>query len=382
MPPPTGSPAPPYHTWSGPRRPKLLLIGEAWGESEDQEGKPFVGASGQELWRMLGQAFPGAEGPHEAALRKQWAWDFGWRDAWLEAQGIAMTNLFPFRPDGNNIETLCAARSAGGVMLPQLKQGKYFLEEHAAPALARLQHEISESSPNLLVPMGNVACWATLQLTNIGGIRGSVTFTPSGRKALPTYHPAAVLRTWSWRPIVVADLIKAAREAQSPDYERPARVIIVEPGLDEIREWVARFHAARPPILSADCETANGQITCISFAWTPQEALVIPFVRMRPRWQNYWSTPSEERAAWFFVRQLLETPWCKKLGQNFLYDLQYINKMGIYPQGCEEDTMLLHHSLHPELQKGLGFLGSIYTQEASWKLMARRKGSDVVKGDE
>jgi len=43
--------------------------------------------------------------------------------------------------------------------------------------------------------------------------------------------------------------------------------------------------------------------------------------------------------------------------------------------------MLLHHALYPELPKGLGFLGSIYTNEASWKLM-RRERSDTVKRDE
>jgi hypothetical protein len=31
--------------------------------------------------------------------------------------------------------------------------------------------------------------------------------------------------------------------------------------------------------------------------------------------------------------------------------------------------MLLHHALQPESEKGLGFLGSVYTNEASWKLM-------------
>jgi hypothetical protein len=43
--------------------------------------------------------------------------------------------------------------------------------------------------------------------------------------------------------------------------------------------------------------------------------------------------------------------------------------------------MLLHHSLFPEMLKGLGFLGSIYTNEQSWKLMSRPK-ADTEKRDE
>ena len=37
--------------------------------------------------------------------------------------------------------------------------------------------------------------------------------------------------------------------------------------------------------------------------------------------------------------------------------------------------MLLHHALQPESEKGLAFLGSVYTNEASWKMM-RQAGED------
>ena len=44
---------------------------------------------------------------------------------------------------------------------------------------------------------------------------------------------------------------------------------------------------------------------------------------------------------------------------------------GISVLNAEDDTMLLSHSLHPEALKGLAYLGSIYTDEASWKLEVR-----------
>jgi hypothetical protein len=43
--------------------------------------------------------------------------------------------------------------------------------------------------------------------------------------------------------------------------------------------------------------------------------------------------------------------------------------------------MLLHHALQPESEKSLGFLGSIYTDEASWKTM-RQRGKTTIKRDE
>lgn len=39
---------------------------------------------------------------------------------------------------------------------------------------------------------------------------------------------------------------------------------------------------------------------------------------------------------------------------------------------AEHDTMLLHHALQPESLKGLGYLGSVYTDEQSWKQMRVR----------
>jgi len=40
--------------------------------------------------------------------------------------------------------------------------------------------------------------------------------------------------------------------------------------------------------------------------------------------------------------------------------------------------MLAHHALQPESEKGLGFLGSVYTNEPSWKLM-RARGKGTIK---
>jgi len=47
---------------------------------------------------------------------------------------------------------------------------------------------------------------------------------------------------------------------------------------------------------------------------------------------------------------------------------------------CSEDTMLCHHAIQPESLKGLGFLGSIYSDEATWKGMA--KHAKTIKRDD
>ncbi len=383
------TPRPAWASTSGPRACKLMIVGEAWGEGEDQLHRPFVGESGKEFFRMLAEAMPG-EFP-ELILEAQKAQTYGlaWvkpREAWLEATGICLTNVLALRPPGNKMESLCCDKKEllAGYSHPPLQKGKY-LEEKYLGEVARLEEEIQSARPNLLLALGNTATWALLGVTNIGSIRGAVTGGASsgiarGLKVLPTYHPAGVLRNWSWRPIVVADLMKAWREAQFPEIRRPERQIVVSPSLAELEQLVARTLALDPRLLSVDIETGYGQIKMIGFSFERNRAFVIPFMdQARPGW-HYWQNSGEELRAWELARQLLESP-IPKLGQNFLYDLQYILKMGIRPQACLEDTMLLHHSIFPEMQKGLGFLGSIYTNEASWKLMARQK-PDTEKRDE
>lgn len=377
----------PFSSWVGPRQPKLLILGEAWGEGEQIVREPFVGYSGKELWLMLGESFGDvAPEAHQQAV-SMFKYDLAWvkhRRPWLEQSSIAMTNVFNFRPTSNKLEyILCPKKEACGASqaLGSVAKGGYLMEEYL-PELERLKAELEQSRPNLVLACGNTAIWALLGSTNIGSIRGSIADSQRlvNVKVLPTYHPAGVMRQWSWRPIVVADLIKARREMEFPEIIRPEREVFINPTLEECQQFVSRLESNPPEILSIDVETGFGQIKCISFSSSPFESFVIPFFHQGHPSGSYWPTLELEREVWELVRRLCSLS-SAKLGQNFLYDLQYITRMGIFPTNCTQDTMLFHHSLFPEMQKGLGFLGSIYTNEASWKLM-RRKRPDTEKRDE
>lgn len=384
------TPLPPFAATSGSKTPKIVIVGEAWGESEDQLRKPFVGESGKELFRCLGEAMPDIAPELHAQITQLHKYGLAWvkdRELWFEAAGIALTNVLALRPPGNKLEELCVKKALVGEAynLPALKPPGNYLRPEFLPELSRLETELRTLSPNLILCLGNTATWAVLGITAIGSIRGAVTQGAAGHpgagvKVLPSYHPAGVMRNWSWRPIVVADLMKAAREGQFPEIRRPAREILVSPTLAEVEAWTAETLANPPALLSPDIETASGQITCIGFARSISEAIVIPFWDRTQPGYNYWPEAWQERRALDCVAALLESPGCK-VGQNFIYDTQYLTRYGIRPRNVTEDTMLLHHSLFPEMQKGLGFLGSIYTNESSWKLLRRRK-ADSEKKDE
>jgi hypothetical protein len=220
--------------------------------------------------------------------------------------------------------------------------------------------------------MGNTACWAVLGQSTITKVRGNTTLsthTVADFKVLPTYHPAAVFRQWQLRPIVIMDLVKAERESHFPEIRRPYRAIWIEPTLEDMERFYSTY-IQTCELLSVDIETAGTHITCIGFAPSPTLALVIPFHDATKANRSYWPTKELELLAWQFVRRVIENPQIKKTFQNGLYDIAFLwRAYGIRTFGSEHDPMLLHHALQPESLKGLGFLGSIYTDEGSWKHM-------------
>lgn len=341
----------PFAFSSGPQDARIAIVGEAWGEQEALTGLPFVGSSGQELTRMLAQA------------------GIARRDCFL-------TNAFNLRPQGNNMETLCVKKAElpADYTLPALSLGNYIAPQHL-PHIDRLRAELLAVAPNIIIALGNTALWALARTSGINRVRGTIsdnTLVP-GIKMLPTYHPAYILRDWASRPIAIVDLMKAAREAEFPEIRRPQREVLINPTLDEVRAFCRAEHA----IISSDIETVRGQIDCIGFAPSPRFCLVVPFIL--PGFASYWPDVATEVAVWREIKHLLERPM-PKLFQNGLYDLQYIMQMGIRPRNVIDDTMLLHHALYPEMRKGLGFLGSLYTNEAAWKLL--RENRETTKRDE
>jgi DNA polymerase I-like protein with 3'-5' exonuclease and polymerase domains len=85
--------------------------------------------------------------------------------------------------------------------------------------------------------------------------------------------------------------------------------------------------------------------------------------------------------AWDWVRFLCTLEGKQNVGQNYLYDANFLwTKYGIPSLDMDEDTMLLHHALQPEMEKGLDFLSTIYSDEPKWKFM--RKGSFTNKRED
>lgn len=367
--------------------PKIVIVGEAWGQHEETIQHPFVGAAGHELLRMLdtagiisltSQDKHNIDSWYKSNVKTEHRNPYFLMLVW-KAHDIAVTNVFNVRPQPNNdIKNLCGPKANGISGMPALQQGKY-VDGKYGPELDRLRGEIAQWAPNLVIAVGATPAWALLRSSGIRSIRGAPTQSVStGVKVFPTYHPSAVLRDWSLRPIVIADLKKARAEAEFPELRRPDRQIWIEPTIPDLWEFYHQF-IEPAELVAEDIENIGPIITMVGLSPRPDRGLVVPFYDFgeNPS-RNYWRTFQEEKEAWQFLAHVHSTK--KLVFQNGAYDINHLwRTMKMPARGAAEDTMLLHHALHPELEKGLGFLGSIYTKEAAWKV--DRKNETLKKED-
>lgn len=262
--------------------------------------------------------------------------------------------------------------------LPGLARKAYVRAEYG-PELHALYTTIRRIQPNIIIAVGEVALVVTTHQTKLKFARGRVTTAIAscgGCKVLPILHPRAILAEIKQEPILLLDLMKAKRQSAFPEVVRPQRYLHLRPTIEDLESFWQDYIEPSDS-LSIDIETKNPLITCVGIAPSPERAIIIPFFDAEKASGNYWVTAREEKIAWQFVRRCLNTPGKRVFGQNFQYDTQYLWRyMGIPCASWTDDTMLMHHALQIEMDKGLGFLASIYSEELAWKFMAKRRAAD------
>ncbi|MDM7457758.1 MAG: uracil-DNA glycosylase [Paracoccus sp. (in: a-proteobacteria)] len=157
----------------GDPRARVLVLGEAPGDEEDRQGRPFVGRAGQlldKMFRAIGLA----------------------RDSVDAAYGLYLCNVLTWRPPGNREP----------------------LPDEIAVSLPFLQRHIALAQPKLIVLMGNVACDAAIRQRGILKLRGQWV-QAFGRPALPMTHPAYLLRNPQAKREAWADLLDLAARLET-----------------------------------------------------------------------------------------------------------------------------------------------------------------------
>ena len=145
----------------GPPHAEIMFIGEGPGQREDEQGRPFVGASGKFLDQLLEQA-----GVTRA-------------DVWI-------TNVVKCRPPGNRDP------------LPdeiEICTGNY------------LQRQIELVNPSIIVTLGRHSMGRFFKGAKITQIHGQMREV-DGRFVIAMYHPAAALHQTSLRSVIMEDFAR------------------------------------------------------------------------------------------------------------------------------------------------------------------------------
>lgn len=331
----------------GPIPAKIMIVGEAPSDHDMQHLKPFVGPAGQELNKML-------------------------QEAGIMRSECFTTNVVGVQPPYNDMSRFIAMKQKDRTHQHLMLRDKYVLPV-VLEGFNRLCKEISLVQPNVIIALGNTALWA---LTGIWGItkwRGSQlttepdAFGPRQIKVIPSIHPSMVLREWSWRPVIINDLRRAAKEKHTQTYSNiPDWHFHIRPSFQTVIDYLTRLLSLldNPDQTEWDCwldfdlETKAGHIDCAGISWSKAEGLCIPFMSWGSR-EGYWS-PDEEAFIVFTLYKLLTHPQVKVRGQNLLYDAQYTYRHWHFiPRVCQ-DTMISQHSAFTSMRKSLDFQASLY----------------------
>lgn len=328
---------------------KIMIVGEAFCETDERAGTPFTSRGGEELNRML----------HEAGIMRSECY---------------MTNVVNARPPMNNIDAWIPVRKKD-VQAGMVSLNGRMVAPQVVAGYNRLLKEIELVQPNVIVALGNTALWALSGATGVLKWRGSQLLTriPGAHqyKLIPSIHPLMVLRQWEFRALCVNDLKRVAKEQNTPAYANaPAWNFSVRPSyyavMDRLNELVNRLDSGEVLWIDFDLETRAGHIACAGISWTEVDALCIPFMCTEDL-EGYWP-PHEEGEIVHRLYTLLTHLNVKVRWQNGLYDAQYTYRHWHFVPRGVQDTMISHHTVFAGLPKRLDFQASMYCDHyVYWK---------------
>ena len=327
------------YTPSSPSTPRIAIVGEAPGATEEEVGKPFQGASGQLLRTTLSQCG-------------------------LSAEHCFIGNVCQFRPPQNDIKKF-DWRGA------EIQHG-----------LKQLYKDLHAFQPDVVFTVGATAVRALFNGYPPSACNDKGEFSITKYRGSPyrdhtnsfwcvaSFHPSYLLRSFNSTFYFLFDVKKAIRIANDSKFHLPNRRILYKPNAGECVDFLTDLRKTRNLVsfdIEGGVETAG--IKCVSFCNRSDEILTVP-LRNGARYinGNYFSNTDQEVQVWQAISALLSDPSVPKLAHNLYYELfVMLWNHGIVIRNLCEDTMFMQWELMAELDKDLGTVASIYTDEPYYK---------------
>lgn len=150
---------------------KIMFIGEAPGRSEDEQGRPFVGAAGKLLTEALSEAG-------------------------LKREEVFITNIVKCRPPNNRVP----------------------LREERDACIPYLERQVRLINPKIICILGRTAYESLLGGGSITSNRGKVV-RHAGRNYYLTVHPAAVIYNPELKFVFKHDITNLVKELKKMESE-------------------------------------------------------------------------------------------------------------------------------------------------------------------
>ena len=159
----------------GPANAEILFIGEGPGFHENEQGHPFVGASGKFLDQLLAQAG-------------------------LTRTEVFICNVVKCRPPGNRDP----------------------LPDEIVACDIHLEEQIKIINPSIIVTLGRISMNKFIPAAKITAVHGQIRKVDE-RFVIPMFHPAAALHQAALKPSILADFVRL------PDQLNEARAALGKP---------------------------------------------------------------------------------------------------------------------------------------------------------
>lgn len=325
-----------------------LLIGEAPGKEEAENGRPFIGAAGVELWRALGS--------------------LGYK-----RDRFSITNALLCRPPENKLDRVLKSvakenKARAAAKMPLIPSPL----QCCAPRLYREIHALPH-----VVTLGAIALHVvTGRATSIMEARGGPLEMFGGRlRVLPALHPAFVMRAKRWRAAFRADLGRALRWFSSGLAWRDPEILF-QPS----PEALVNFLRSEPVEGFRVFDVETGMAYPVAELYEPtrdplkligigdsRRVVSITLIDRGDGTIIPYDAATKER-----IRTILGS-WISSKHRKAGWNSGYYDRMVVEAQlpgaklAAHLDGIGLHKMAEPELPHNLGYAGSIYTDIHAWK---------------
>lgn len=324
----------------GPLSCKIAGVGEQPGRREVLKRTPFVGPAGI-------------------------IFDGNLQDARISRAEIYLTNVI--KDFDAPLSSFIIAPTSAGMEPTVTPLGRTYINI--------LKEELSKCSANVFVAIGNAALFALTSRWGITSWRGVViesTLLP-GRKVIPIIHPASYTEeklrknpsAYLNKHLIIMDLKLAKKESGFPEIVKEGRKVITKPSFRECLGYIQKCHSYgnEGGIIDYDIELTNMELSCISFAISPHEAICIPFTAPG----GDYFPPDQEAKVMIEIAKLMADENAAKRGQFIIFDSHFLlRKYGIRTNNLH-DTMIAQKILYPEYRVGLDFITSMWTDIPYYK---------------